>query len=135
MALIKFSTMEDSFSAIANVHNEAFGGRKIQISFTKSKVWLYLLLIQIWSFLLDYKLYNDFHKWFKVGISHTRNLKMLGSSAAEAKAQRISTIKIRNSLNVYQWIFSFIKSKFWRWKLFGELFSYNKTGSTLKRIA
>ena len=38
MALVKFKTIEDSFNAIAHLHNESFSGRKIQISFTKSKV-------------------------------------------------------------------------------------------------
>ena len=38
MALVKFRSMEDSFSAISRLHNETFCGRKIQISFTKSKV-------------------------------------------------------------------------------------------------
>lgn len=38
MALVKFYSMEDSFEAIANLHNEVFSGRKMQISFTKSKV-------------------------------------------------------------------------------------------------
>jgi RNA recognition motif-containing protein len=38
MALVKFYSMEDSFEAIAHLHNEVFSGRKMQISFTKSKV-------------------------------------------------------------------------------------------------
>lgn len=38
MALVKFYSMEDSFEAIAHLHNETFSGRKMQISFTKSKV-------------------------------------------------------------------------------------------------
>jgi hypothetical protein len=38
MALVKFYSMEDSFEAIACLHNETFSGRKMQISFTKSKV-------------------------------------------------------------------------------------------------
>lgn len=38
MALVKFATLSDSLNAIANLHNESFSGRKLQISFTKSKV-------------------------------------------------------------------------------------------------
>jgi RNA recognition motif-containing protein len=38
MALVKFYSMEDSFEAIASLHNEVFSGRKMQISFTKSRV-------------------------------------------------------------------------------------------------
>jgi len=37
MALVKFSTLEDSFNAVANGHNQNYYGRKLQISFTKSK--------------------------------------------------------------------------------------------------
>ena len=38
MALVKFYSTEDSFEAISNLHNETFSGRKMQISFTKSRV-------------------------------------------------------------------------------------------------
>lgn len=38
MALVKFSTMKESFEAISELHNKQFGGRKMQISFTKSKL-------------------------------------------------------------------------------------------------
>jgi RNA recognition motif-containing protein len=38
MALVKFSTIEESFRAISEMHGRNFGGRKMQISFTKSKV-------------------------------------------------------------------------------------------------
>ena len=39
MALIKFSSMEDSFYAISELHNKTLMGRKMQISFTKSRLW------------------------------------------------------------------------------------------------
>lgn len=38
MALVKFSRVEESFGAVAELHNASFSGRKMQISFTKSKV-------------------------------------------------------------------------------------------------
>jgi len=38
MCLIKFATLEESFWAMANLHNHDVGGRKIQISFTRSKL-------------------------------------------------------------------------------------------------
>jgi hypothetical protein len=38
MALVKFSSMRESFEAISDLHNKQFGGRKMQISFTKSKL-------------------------------------------------------------------------------------------------
>jgi len=38
MALVKFGSMEESFEAISEMHGRSFGGRRIQISFTKSKV-------------------------------------------------------------------------------------------------
>ncbi len=38
MALIKFRTQEQSFNALVSLHNKNFNGRKMQISFTKSKV-------------------------------------------------------------------------------------------------
>ena len=38
MALVKFYSIQDSFEAIAQLHNETFSGRKMQISFTKSRV-------------------------------------------------------------------------------------------------
>lgn len=38
MALVKFYTIEDSFYAISELHNTLLNGRKIQISFTKSKL-------------------------------------------------------------------------------------------------
>ena len=38
MALVKFYSIEDSFRAIAELHNSVFSGRKMQISFTKSRV-------------------------------------------------------------------------------------------------
>lgn len=41
MALIKFKNIEDSFYAIAEMHNKQVLGRKIQISFTKSKLYWY----------------------------------------------------------------------------------------------
>jgi hypothetical protein len=37
MALVRFSTLKESFDAISDLHNKLFGGRKMQISFTKSK--------------------------------------------------------------------------------------------------
>jgi RNA recognition motif-containing protein len=38
MALVKFANVEESFSAISEMHGRNFGGRRMQISFTKSKV-------------------------------------------------------------------------------------------------
>ncbi len=38
MALIKFSNMEESFKAISSMHEYVVNGRKILISFTKSKI-------------------------------------------------------------------------------------------------
>lgn len=38
MALVEFSSLEDSFDVVANCHNMLIGGRKIQISFTKSQI-------------------------------------------------------------------------------------------------
>lgn len=37
MALVKFYSIEDSFRAIVCLHNSVFSGRKMQISFTKSR--------------------------------------------------------------------------------------------------
>ena len=39
MALIKFKNIEDSFYALAEMHNRAISGRKVQISFTKSQIY------------------------------------------------------------------------------------------------
>mgnify|MGYP002359900205 CR=1 FL=1 len=39
MALVQFFNIEDSFSAIAEMHGQTLSGRKIQISFTKSKLY------------------------------------------------------------------------------------------------
>lgn len=38
MALVKFATFEGSFHAISEMHGKNVAGRKIQISFTKSKL-------------------------------------------------------------------------------------------------
>lgn len=38
MCLIQFASQEESFWAMANLHNHDVGGRKIQISFTRSKL-------------------------------------------------------------------------------------------------
>ena len=38
MCLIRYSSFEESFRALAYLHDYDLGGRKIQISFTKSKV-------------------------------------------------------------------------------------------------
>jgi RNA recognition motif-containing protein len=38
MALVKFASMEESFEAISEMHGRNFAGRRMQISFTKSKV-------------------------------------------------------------------------------------------------
>jgi len=38
MALVKFSTLKESFEAISELHNKPVGGRKMQISFTKSRL-------------------------------------------------------------------------------------------------
>lgn len=38
MALVKFRSQEGSFNAMVNLHNRTFNGRKMQISFTKSKL-------------------------------------------------------------------------------------------------
>lgn len=38
MALLKFSRLEDSVQAVATFHNHDIMGRKLQISFTKSKI-------------------------------------------------------------------------------------------------
>jgi RNA recognition motif-containing protein len=38
MALVKFYSFEDSFRAAAELHNAVFSGRKMQISFTKSRI-------------------------------------------------------------------------------------------------
>lgn len=38
MALVRFSSLKESFQAISELHNKQFGGRKMQISFTKSKL-------------------------------------------------------------------------------------------------
>jgi hypothetical protein len=38
MALIEFASLEESFDVMANCHNMVVGGRKIQISFTKSQI-------------------------------------------------------------------------------------------------
>eukprot|EP01017_Pseudomicrothorax_dubius_P027440 TRINITY_DN3165_c0_g1_i1.p1 TRINITY_DN3165_c0_g1~~TRINITY_DN3165_c0_g1_i1.p1 ORF type:complete len:580 (-),score=105.25 TRINITY_DN3165_c0_g1_i1:146-1885(-) len=38
MCLVRFSNLQDSIWALANLHNYDLGGRKIQISFTRSKV-------------------------------------------------------------------------------------------------
>ena len=38
MALVRFCSMRESFEAISDLHNKQFGGRKMQISFTKSKL-------------------------------------------------------------------------------------------------
>jgi RNA recognition motif-containing protein len=52
MALIQFENTEDSFRAISEMHNKPLLGRKIQISFTKSKLyWSYL------SFFINYRQY------------------------------------------------------------------------------
>ena len=65
MALVRFRNVEDSFNAIANLHNEIFSGRKMQISFTKSKVWsqvIYLLVLFIQlKPILNY--YSSFFPW------------------------------------------------------------------------
>lgn len=37
MALVKFYRIEDSFGAISELHNRVYAGRKMQISFTKSR--------------------------------------------------------------------------------------------------
>lgn len=39
MALVKFRNIEDSFYAIGEMHNKTISGRKIQVSFTKSKLY------------------------------------------------------------------------------------------------
>jgi RNA recognition motif-containing protein len=39
MALVQFAYIEDSFRAIASMHGQPLNGRKIQISFTKSKLY------------------------------------------------------------------------------------------------
>jgi RNA recognition motif-containing protein len=38
MCLVKYSGLEESFWAMANLHNQDLGGRKLQISFTRSKL-------------------------------------------------------------------------------------------------
>lgn len=38
MALVKFKNIEDCFYAIAEMHNRAVLGRKLQLSFTKSRL-------------------------------------------------------------------------------------------------
>lgn len=38
MALVEFSCLQDSFDVVADCHNMLVGGRKIQISFTKSQI-------------------------------------------------------------------------------------------------
>jgi RNA recognition motif-containing protein len=38
MALIKMSKIEDGINALSNLHNHDLSGRKLQISFTKSKI-------------------------------------------------------------------------------------------------
>lgn len=38
MALIKMGTLEDSFNAVGMLHGKTVQGRKIQISFTKSRI-------------------------------------------------------------------------------------------------
>jgi RNA recognition motif-containing protein len=38
MALVRFKNIEDCFYAIAEMHNRAVLGRKLQLSFTKSRV-------------------------------------------------------------------------------------------------
>jgi hypothetical protein len=38
MALVKFNRIEDSVRAVATLHNHDIMGRKLQISFTKSKI-------------------------------------------------------------------------------------------------
>lgn len=37
MALVRYYSVEDSFRAIASLHNSLLAGRKMQISFTKSR--------------------------------------------------------------------------------------------------
>ena len=37
MALVRYHSIEDSFRAIAALHNSILSGRKMQISFTKSR--------------------------------------------------------------------------------------------------
>ncbi len=39
MCLIKYYNFEDSFRAIAYLHDKEFHGRKMQISFTRSKIY------------------------------------------------------------------------------------------------
>jgi RNA recognition motif-containing protein len=38
MALVKFASLQESFEAISEMHGRHLGGRKMQISFTKSKL-------------------------------------------------------------------------------------------------
>ena len=42
MALISYDSLEDSFDIVAECHGMVVGGRKVQISFTKSQIWFYL---------------------------------------------------------------------------------------------
>jgi hypothetical protein len=38
MALVKFNCLEDSVRAISQLHNKVLADRKVQLSFTKSKI-------------------------------------------------------------------------------------------------
>jgi len=38
MCLVRYASLEESFWAMANLHNIELGGRKMQISFTRSKI-------------------------------------------------------------------------------------------------
>jgi hypothetical protein len=38
MCLVKMSSLEESLSAMAHLHNVGLGDRKLQISFTRSKI-------------------------------------------------------------------------------------------------
>lgn len=39
MALVQFANIEDSFLAISEMHGSILSGRKLQISFTKSRLF------------------------------------------------------------------------------------------------
>lgn len=55
MALVKLSTLEEAINGAALLHGKEVYGRKLNVSFTKSKFWKWMIV--------NIKWYSQLFKW------------------------------------------------------------------------
>ena len=104
MALIQFEHIEDSFYAMSEMHGSFLSGRKIQISFTKSRVY--------WS--LSLKIFKNRKSFKSLARSIVKTWRLFGISVVTSCTFPASNFAINFR---FKFIFIVLFFLFWKFRM------------------